>query len=98
VEGTHLFVDSLAIPKGAPHKDNAHLFINYILRPEVSKLISEEFPYTNPNAEARKLLTPEELANPASYPPGNPKLELFHDIGKASADIDKLVTDLKSGQ
>jgi spermidine/putrescine transport system permease protein len=97
-EGAHMFIDSLAIPKGAPHKDNAHAFINYILRPEVSKLISDEFPYTNPNAEARKLLSPEELANPASYPPGSPKLELFHDIGKASADVDKLVTDLKSGQ
>jgi len=97
VEGTHLFIDSLAIPKGAPHKDNAHLFINYILRPEVSVLISKEFPYTNPNAEARKLLSPEDLANPASYPAGNPKMEIFHDIGKASADIDKLVTDLKSG-
>jgi len=96
-EGAHMFIDSLAIPKGAPHKDNAHAFINYILRPEVSKLISDEFPYTNPNAEARKLLSPEELANPASYPPGSPKLELFHDIGKASADVDKLVTDLKSG-
>ncbi len=97
-EGAHMFIDSLAIPKGAPHKDNAHAFINYILRPEVSKLISEEFPYTNPNAEARKLLSPEELANPASYPAGTPKLELFHDIGKASAEVDKLVTDLKSGQ
>lgn len=97
-EGAHMFIDSLAIPKGAPHKDNAHAFINYILRPEVSKLISQEFPYTNPNAEARKLLTEDQLANPASYPPGSPKLELFHDIGKASADVDKLVTDLKSGQ
>ena len=26
----------------------------------------------------------------------NPKLEIFHDIGTAAADIDKLVTDLKS--
>ena len=61
----------------------AHKFIDYILRPEVSKMISEEFPYTNPNLEARKLLTPEERANPASYPPGNPKLETFRDIGAA---------------
>jgi spermidine/putrescine-binding protein len=95
-EGAHQFIDSLAIPKNAPHKDNAHQFINYILRPEVSKLISEDFPYTNPNAEARKLLDKEDLANPASYPPGNPKLETFKDIGKAAADIDQLVTDLKS--
>jgi len=58
--------------------------------------ISNAFPYTNPNAEARKLLTKAQLANPASYPPGDPKLETFRDIGKISADIDKLVTDLKN--
>ncbi len=95
-EGTHQFIDSLAIPKGAPHLDNAHQFINYILRPEVSKLVSEEFPYTNPNAEARKLLTPEQLGNPASFPTGSPKMEIFHDIGKSASAIDELVTDLKS--
>ena len=95
-EGTHQFIDSLAIPKSAPHKDNAHKFINYILKPDVSKLISDEFPYTNPNAEARKLLSKEQLENPASYPPGNPKLEIFHDIGKTSTDVEKLFTGLKS--
>jgi spermidine/putrescine transport system substrate-binding protein len=94
-EGAHQFIDSLAIPKGAPNKENAEKFINYILKPEVSVKISKDFPYTNPNAEARKLLTKAELENPASYPPGEPKLETFKDIGKAAKDIDKLVTDLK---
>jgi spermidine/putrescine-binding protein len=96
-EGTHQFIDSLAIPKGAPHKEAAQRFMNYVLRPEVSVLISEEFPYTNPNGEARKLLSAEQKANPASYPPGNPKLHIFKDIGTVSGDIDKLVTDLKGG-
>ena len=96
-EGTHMFVDSLAIPKDAQNKEAAHQFINYILRPEVSKLISEDFPYTNPNAEARKLLDEDALKNPASYPPGNPKLGIFRDIGKAAADIDEMITDLKGG-
>src|SRR4029453_17800117 len=49
-----------------PNKAGAQKFIDYVLRPEVSVKISKEFPYTNPNAEARKLLTPEERANPAS--------------------------------
>ena len=97
-EGVPQFVDVLAIPAGAKNKAAAHKLINYILRPEVSQLISEAFPYTNPNAEARKLLTPEQLANPASYPPGNRQLSTFHDIGKAAADIDRLVTDLKSAR
>jgi spermidine/putrescine transport system substrate-binding protein len=94
-EGAHRFIDSLAIPKGAPNKENAEKFINYILRPEVSQKISDAFPYTNPNAEAVKILKKEQKENPASYPSGNPNLETFKDIGKAAKDIDKLVTDLK---
>lgn len=96
-EGAHPFIDVLAIPTSAKNIAAAHAFLDYVLRPEVSKLISDEFPYTNPNAAARKLLSAEQLANPASYP----KLETFNpfrDIGKAAADIDKLVTDLKSAQ
>jgi spermidine/putrescine transport system substrate-binding protein len=95
-EGGHMFIDNMAIPKGAPNVEGAHKFIDYLMRPEVSKLISEEFPYTNPNLEARKLLTPEERANPASYPPGDPKLSTFRDIGPLAADVDKLFTDLKA--
>jgi spermidine/putrescine transport system substrate-binding protein len=96
-EGAHPFVDVLAIPTTAEHVDAAHKFLDYILRPDVSKLISDEFPYTNPNLEARKLLTPEQLANPASYPKME-KYDTFRDIGKGAAAIDQLVTDLKSSQ
>jgi spermidine/putrescine-binding protein len=94
-EGYHPFVDLLAIPSTAKNVNAAHRFLDYVLRPEVSKLISDEFPYTNPNAAARKLLSAEQLANPASYPKIE-KLDTFRDIGKAAADIDKLLTDLKS--
>ena len=95
-EGAHMFIDSLAIPKGAGNVAAAHKFIDYVLRPDVSVRISAEFPYTNPNLEARKLLSPEELANAASYPTGHPKLETFRDIGPMAADVDKLFTDMKA--
>lgn len=96
-EGSHISIDSLAIPKGAPHKAEAEQFINFILRPEISVLISEAFPYTNPNTEACKLLTKEQRSNPASYPAGVEKLPTFRDIGKAASAVDKLITDLKGG-
>ena len=35
---------------------------------------------------------------PKPYPKGGGKIETFRDIGKAAADIDKLVTDLKSAK
>lgn len=96
-EGAHLFVDLLAIPQRARNVENAHLFINYLLRPEISKLISDDFPYTNPNGAARKLLTEDQLANPASYPKIDRKLDTFRHLGgDTGARIDKLITDLKN--
>jgi len=33
-EGSVIWIDMMAIPHNAPHRKNAHLFINFILRPE----------------------------------------------------------------
>lgn len=98
-EGSHLFVDNLAIPRSAAHPQNAHLFINYILRPDVSRKISEAFPYYNPNSAARALLSSEEISNPASYPPAQEitRMQTFRDLGKQAAAIDELVTQVKAG-
>lgn len=86
-EGAHMFVDSLAIPGGAPHKRLAEDFINYCLAPEVSVLISKAYPYTNPNLAARKLLSAEERANPASYPSGNLKLQPLRNHGNTTKAV-----------
>jgi spermidine/putrescine transport system substrate-binding protein len=68
-----------------------------VLDAKVSVEVFDEFPYTSPNAAGKKLLKPEQLANPASFPPGNPKLETFKMIPpEMSAAIDKLMTDLKN--
>ena len=96
-EGSHRFIDNLAIPKTSQNKANAEAFMDFILRPEISKLISDAFPYTNPNLEARKLLTDAQRANPASYPAAEKDLEIFRDIGEESSEVDALVSELKSG-
>lgn len=95
-EGAHQFIDNLCVLAGSTHKAEAYAFINYILKPEVSKIISDKFPYTNPNAAARKLLAKEQLDNPASYPKDAGKLEVFHDIGHAAADVSAIMTELRS--
>jgi spermidine/putrescine transport system permease protein len=96
-EGFHMFIDSLAIPKTAKNKEMAEEFINFILRPDISKMILDEFPYYSPNAEARKLLSDAERNNPASYPPGLDitKALLFKDIGEQGSKVDELITSLK---
>jgi spermidine/putrescine transport system substrate-binding protein len=88
----------MAIPQGAKNVEAAHRFLEYLLRPEVSKAISDEFPYTNPNGAARLLLTPEQRANPASYPPGDRKFGTFRHLGETGAMIDELITDLKNAR
>jgi spermidine/putrescine transport system substrate-binding protein len=94
--GAHRFVDNLAIPAGAPHPVLAEAFLDYILRPEVSVEISRAYPYTNPNLAARALLTPEELSNPASYPPGDPALPMLHNDGSSPEQIEAFVRGIKA--
>jgi spermidine/putrescine-binding protein len=63
-----LWQDNFVIPKGAPHKENAEKFINFIYEPEVSKEITMDYPYNNPNVEALKLL-PEDIREALEIPP-----------------------------
>ncbi|MBN8710124.1 MAG: spermidine/putrescine ABC transporter substrate-binding protein [Verrucomicrobia bacterium] len=97
-EGTHLFIDSLAIPKIAKHPTNAQQFMNFILRPDISVKMSDAFPYLNPNAAARPLLTKEQQENPASFPSAEQisKMQTFKDIGGQATKVDELVTSLKA--
>jgi spermidine/putrescine-binding protein len=66
IEGSYLFLDSLAILKGAKNPEAANKFLNFVLKPETSKLITDEFPYTNPNKAALPLLPESYTSNPAS--------------------------------
>src|SRR4029077_1387889 len=97
-EGAHLFVDSLAIPKTAAHVKNAQLFMNFVLRPDISAKISDAFPYLNPNAAARQLLTPAQRGNPASYPTADElaTMQTFKDIGEQATKVYELVTSQKA--
>ncbi|WP_089229573.1 ABC transporter substrate-binding protein [Tistlia consotensis] len=67
-EGSLLWQDTLCIPKGAPHPDNAHKFINYILDAKAGAAIADFIQYATPNAAARKLLGPDYNNNPAIFP------------------------------
>ncbi len=66
--GGVLFFDVMVIPADAPHPDNAHKFINYILRPEVHAGLSNKVFYANPNKESRKFVKPEVVNNPTIFP------------------------------
>lgn len=67
-EGALVWVDSLVIPKGAKNLENAHKFINFLLKPEVAKVISEEIGYATPNAKTLELLDEKTKNNRIIYP------------------------------
>ena len=65
--GGLLFFDTMAIPVDAPHPDNAHAFINFIMRPEVHASLTNKVFYANPNREATKFVKPEIAKNKTVY-------------------------------
>lgn len=65
--GATLFFDTMAIPKDARNVRNAHLFINYILRPEVHASLTNTVFYANPNAASKRFVKPEVANNPTVF-------------------------------
>ena len=68
-EGSLLWQDTLAIAAGAPHPENAHAFINFVLDAEAGKHIAETIKYATPNAAARAMMDKSYTENPAIFPP-----------------------------
>ena len=65
--GATLFFDTMAIPKDAKNVANAHLFINYILRPDVAASLTNKVFYANPNAASLKFVKKDVAANPTIF-------------------------------
>jgi putrescine transport system substrate-binding protein len=82
-EGTVMGFDVLAIPADAPHPRNAHLFINYLLRPEVAAKNSIAVKYANPVAASMALLSPELRDDPGVYPPPEVRAKLVAERAKS---------------
>jgi spermidine/putrescine transport system substrate-binding protein len=68
-EGAMKQSDTLAIPKGAPHPENALEFINFILNAKVGAEISETIKYPSPNAAAVALMPASYKDNTVIFPP-----------------------------
>jgi spermidine/putrescine transport system substrate-binding protein len=68
-EGFSIWIDNLAIPKNAPHKNAAYAFINFILRPDIAKTIALSTGYPITNLAGQKLLPEKIRNNPVAYPP-----------------------------
>jgi putrescine transport system substrate-binding protein len=100
-EGAIIFFDMLAIPADAPHPNNAHLFINYLLRPEVAAKNSSSMHFTTSNAAAYKLVDPVVYNDPEVYPSAAQKAHMFADISHSLAytrELNRTWTRFKTGR
>ena len=76
-EGSLVWYDILAIPRDAPHVDNAHLFINYLMKPQVIANITNYGGIANGNAAATALLDQATVADTIIYPTPDQQQRLF---------------------
>ena len=79
-EGSIIWFDSYLIPKDAPHPKNAHMFINYMLRPEVIAAVTNAVNYANGNAKAAEFVKQEVKDDPGVYPPPDVRAKLTPDL------------------
>lgn len=68
-EGAVLNIDTASVPTDAPHPDNAHLFIDFLMRPEIIKDITNTVGYANAIPASKPMIKKEILEDPAIYPP-----------------------------
>ena len=100
-EGAVMFFDQLAIPKDAKHPKNAHLFINYLLRPEIAARNSTYISFANANKAATPLVDASVTGNPNVYPPAELMAKLVPDMPESpefSRSLNRAWTSIKTGK
>lgn len=67
-EGTMMWFDMMAIPVDAPNMENANIFIDYMMRPEVIAKATNYVNYANANKPSQEFIDEGVLSDPAVYP------------------------------
>jgi putrescine transport system substrate-binding protein len=100
-EGAPMWFDMLAIPKGARNADNAYLFLDYLMRPEVMAGVQNYVAYASANQAALPMVDEAILNDPGIYPTEEAKKGLFT-LAVLPPEVDRLFTrhwtTLKTGQ
>ena len=96
-EGSFLFVDSLVIPKTAPHPEAAHKFLAYLAEPKVAADITDKVGYANPIVASKALVRPELIDSPLGFPPTDliERLVYQADIGADERQWDRIWAEVK---
>jgi putrescine transport system substrate-binding protein len=100
-EGAQMFFDNLAIPKDAAHVNEAHAFIDYLLRPDVAAKNSTLVAYANGNLASQKFIDKAVLEDKSVYPDPSTMSHLYT-VGardqKSQRLVNRLWTKIKTGR
>ena len=97
-EGTNIYTDAMCIPKDAPHKEAAEMYINFMCETKVALANCEYTCYSTPHTEAFEYLD-EETQTSYSYPDEEVKAkgEVYHALSdQAGKLLDEHWTDIMS--
>jgi putrescine transport system substrate-binding protein len=100
-EGAPLWTDLLEIPVDAPHPENAHRFIDYLLEPDVIAEITNTVGQANGNAASLPHVAGAIRNDPAIYPSAEVYDRLTIDrtwSQELTRDVNRAWTRIKSGQ
>ncbi|MDI7864455.1 polyamine ABC transporter substrate-binding protein [Rhizobiaceae bacterium n13] len=76
-DGTMMWFDMMAIPADAPHVEEAHAFLDYMMKPEVIAKATDYVFYANANKASQQFVDKEILEDPAIYLPEETMAKLF---------------------
>lgn len=100
-EGALQFYDILVIPKDASNVEEAHAFINFLMRPDIAAENTNYIWYPNPIPASKPMIDPEITGDPSIYPPPDVMAGLYVSTIKSPA-VDRAMnrawTEVKTGR
>jgi putrescine transport system substrate-binding protein len=90
-EGSIMWFDMMSIPADAKHPKNAHLFMDYLMSPEVAAADSNAVNYANGNLASEKFINDSVKNDPGVYPPADVMAKLSPELAVAD-DYNRALT------
>lgn len=100
-EGAPLYFDTAAIPADAPHPDNAHAFLNFLMEPEVIAEVTNDIGYANANSASLPFVDAVLRDDPSVYPSEAAREKLHVSRARSqeySRELNRVWTRIKTGQ
>jgi putrescine transport system substrate-binding protein len=100
-EGAVIWLDNFAIPADAPHPENAHAFIDFMLRPDIAARNVNYVFYASGSKSAQEMIDEEILSDPAIYPDEATLGKLYTTTvspPRVQREMTRVWTEVKTGQ